>query len=463
MTVEVYEDTLANGSYDAGTDTLVGTATTNANGAWTVANLFPGDYLAVIPASQFLVAGPLFSMVSSTGSPDPDNDVDNDDNGALVVAVVASSAITLVSGGEPTTDGDTDTNTNLTLDFGFTPNIDLSVVKSGTATIDAGGNVTYTITVTNNSPIAATNVQVSDNLPTGVTFVPNGTNGSTSSASWTQQANPNAELLATIASLAAGANQVFTVVVRTDPTLVAGTINNVVTVTSDGVETPPNDQNNTDDADTIITRNATLTVTKSDGTRTSVSPGDTFAYTLEVTNTGLSTANNVTLIDTLPLGYTFVSFGAGSEGSPIRTVVGGLDQITAGVTSLAVNEAMTLVVNVAVANTIPGTSITNTVTADSDDSAQVQATDTNTIVREVDLEITKTAVTPTVGVGGKATYTLSVTNNGPLAVTGVEVDDNLPDGFTLATGNPAVSLRLWLPIAISFGQLETWQSIKPPR
>ena len=166
------------------------------------------------------------------------------------------------------------------------------------------------------------------------------------------------------------------------------------------------------------------------------SPGDTFAYTLEVTNTGLSTANNVTLVDTLPAGYTFVSFGAGSEGSPVRTVVGSLDQITAGVTSLAVGEAMTVVVNIAVATTIAGTSVINTVTADSDDSTAVTASDTNNIVREIDLEIAKTAVTPTVGVGGKATYTLSVTNNGPLPVTGVEVDDNLPDGFTLATGNP---------------------------
>ena len=271
VTVEVYVDTNDNGTYDAGTDTLADTATTDTNGVWTVTDLFPEDYIGVIPASQFLAAGPLFSMVSSTGNPDPDNDVDNDDNGALVGAVVATSAITLVSGGEPTTDGD-GINSNLTLDFGFTPNVDLAVVKSGTATIDAGGNVTYTITVTNNSPIAATNVQVSDNLPTGVTFVPNGTNGSTSSASWTQQADPNAELLATIASLAAGANQVFTVVVTTDPALVAGTLSNVVTVTSDGVETPPDDQDNTDNADTIITRNATLTVTKSDGTRTTVKP-----------------------------------------------------------------------------------------------------------------------------------------------------------------------------------------------
>ncbi len=435
VSVQLYSDTNGNGSFDSATDTLIGTQTTNASGNFLFSDLLPGNYIAVVPASQFLAAAPLFGLVSATGSPDPDNDVDNDDNGALVGTVVASTALTLVAGGEPTTDGDTDTNSNLTLDLGFTPNIDLTVVKSGTATIDAGGNVTYTITVTNNSQIAATNVQVSDNLPTGVTFIPNGTNGSTSSTAWTVQANPAGELLATIASLAAGANQQFTVVVSTDPALVVGTINNVVTVTSDGVEQTPGD--NTDDASTNITRNAVLQLTKSDGTRTTVSPGDTFTYTLTVTNTGLSTANNVTLVDTLPAGYTFVSFTGTSQGNPVRTVVGGLDQINAGVASLAVGATMTVGINVAVANTIAGTSIVNTATADSDDSAPITANDTNTIVRNLDLAITKTAVASTVGVGGRATYTLAVTNNGPLDVTGVEVDDDLPTGFTLATtGNP---------------------------
>ncbi len=434
VVVDVYDDTNGNGTFDAGIDTLVDTATTNGTGVWTVTDLLPGDYIAVVPASQFLAAAPLFGMISATGNPNPNNDVDDDDNGALVAAVVATAAITLAPSSEPTTDGD-GADSNLTLDLGFTPNIDLTVVKSGTATIDAGGNVTYTITVTNNSQIAATNIQVTDDLPVGVTFVPNGTNGSNSSTSWTQQANPNGELLATIATLAAGANQQFTVVVTTDPALVAGNLTNVVTVTSDGDEQTPGD--NTDDAVTAITRNATLTLTKSDGTRTTVSPGDTFAYTLTVTNTGLSTANNVTLVDTLPAGYTFVSFGNASQGSPVRTVVGGLDQISAGVTSLAVGATMTVVVNVAVANTIAGTTITNTATADSDDSTAVNATDTNNIVRNLDLSITKTAVAPTVGVGGQATYTLTVTNNGPLDVTGVEVDDDLPAGFTLATtGNP---------------------------
>ncbi len=438
VTVQLHDDTNSNGTYDDGVDTLVATTTTIANGIYNFADLFPGEYLVFIPQSQFNVGQPLNSFApSSVFAGDPDTVVvDGDNNGTLIVGIGAASfAITLAAGTEPTTDGDTDTNSNLALDFGMTPQVDLSVVKSGTTTIDAGGNVTYTLTVTNNSPIDATNVQLTDDLPVGYTFIPNGTNGSTSSATWVEQANPNAELLANIGTMTAGAVQSFTVVAAVAAGTAVSTLTNVANVTSDGNELTPLD--NTDNADTNITRNAVLTLTKSDGTRTTVSPGDTFTYTLTVTNTGLSTANNVTLSDMLPAGYSFVSFTGASDGNPQQTVVGGLDQITAGVATLAVGATMIVGVNVSVDNDISGTTIVNSATADSDDSAAVNANDTNTIVRNLDLRIAKTVSSSTVGVGGTVTYTLSVTNDGPLDVTGVEVDDDLPTGFTLATtGNP---------------------------
>jgi uncharacterized repeat protein (TIGR01451 family) len=439
VVVQLHNDSNSNGTYDNGTDTLVGSTTTNASGIYSFTDLLPGNYIAFIPQSQFAVSAPLFGFLpSSVVAGDPDTVVVNDDNnGATIAGIgVATAAITLASGTEPTNDGDTNVDSNLTLDFGMTPQIDLRVQKTGTTTIDAGGNVTYSLAITNNSPIAATNVVVTDDLPSGVTFVPNGTNGSTSSTIWTTQANTNAELIANIGTMAANAQQTLTVVVTVAAGTAAGGITNAATITGDGRETAINDNSST--ANTTITRNAVLTLSKSDGTRTSVTPGDTFTYTLLVTNTGLSTANNVTLTDTLPAGYTFVSFTGTSQGNPQRTVVSGLDQITAGVTSLAVGATMTVGINVAVANSIAGTSIVNTATADSDDSTAVNASDTNTIVRNVNLRISKTPSSTTVGVGGKLTYTLAVTNDGPLDVTGIEVDDNLPTGFTLATtGNPS--------------------------
>ncbi|HEV7667588.1 MAG TPA: IPTL-CTERM sorting domain-containing protein [Thermoanaerobaculia bacterium] len=93
-------------------------------GRYAFTQLAPGNYLVVVPASNFLGSGPLAGKVSSTGNdpaPDPDDDVNGDDNGAPAGSLVASRPITLSSNGEPTTDGDSDANSNLTVDFGFTP------------------------------------------------------------------------------------------------------------------------------------------------------------------------------------------------------------------------------------------------------------------------------------------------------------------------------------------------------
>src|SRR5207244_908954 len=48
---------------------------------------------------------------------------------------------------------------------------DLSVSKSGPASVTALGSITYTIVTTNNGPSAASNVAVTDTLPAGVSFV----------------------------------------------------------------------------------------------------------------------------------------------------------------------------------------------------------------------------------------------------------------------------------------------------
>jgi len=112
--------------------------TTTASGGYYGFNLPPGDYVVVIPASNFGSGQPLFNLYSSGTSnntrngADPDtNATDSDDNGFNAynpsVTGVYSAAITLTVGGEPT--GETDlgpgepvlptANSNLTLDFGF--------------------------------------------------------------------------------------------------------------------------------------------------------------------------------------------------------------------------------------------------------------------------------------------------------------------------------------------------------
>jgi uncharacterized repeat protein (TIGR01451 family) len=83
-------------------------------------------------------------------------------------------------------DGENDiTNNAASVDITVTPQTDVAITKSvSLADAQVGSDLTYTIEVTNNGPSTATNVQVVDTLPAGVTFVSGtGPNGEALSAS----------------------------------------------------------------------------------------------------------------------------------------------------------------------------------------------------------------------------------------------------------------------------------------
>ncbi len=143
--VELYQDN-GNGTYDAG-DTFLSFDVTNSTGYYRFDGLPAGNYVVLIPGSQLGVGGPLNlywssgtniagdgSIIDSTAV-DPDNDVDNDDNGITsltsnAIDYVSSQAVTLGPGlGESINDNDPVTNpdlgeapnnqSNRTVDFGF--------------------------------------------------------------------------------------------------------------------------------------------------------------------------------------------------------------------------------------------------------------------------------------------------------------------------------------------------------
>ena len=122
--VQLYSDVDNSGTYTPG-DTLVASTTSDANGEYTFAGLPPGNYIVVIPASEFGSGQPLSGATSSaTGQIDPDNNVKNDDNGFPLTGqqTIVTFATTLSVGGEPDTPVDGDgTNSNRTVDLGFVP------------------------------------------------------------------------------------------------------------------------------------------------------------------------------------------------------------------------------------------------------------------------------------------------------------------------------------------------------
>jgi uncharacterized repeat protein (TIGR01451 family) len=117
---------------------------------------------------------------------------------------------------------------------------DLAVEKSAASTIEGGGQLVYTIVVTNFGPSDATAVQVVDELPPGTSLA--GINSAFFNCEQTGSVVCTGTLLA-------GASSEISIAVTAPQE--AGTIVNEVTVTSD--MTDPDASNNSDSAATIVT------------------------------------------------------------------------------------------------------------------------------------------------------------------------------------------------------------------
>ncbi len=117
LTVSLYSD---NNSDNLPDGAAIGTTVTDASGYYSFTSLVAGRYIVSIPVLEGYTKSP--NTATQSTSPNPDNDVDNDNNGVNEVGgILYSNATTLSVGGEPTTDGDNE-NGNLTLDMALCGN-----------------------------------------------------------------------------------------------------------------------------------------------------------------------------------------------------------------------------------------------------------------------------------------------------------------------------------------------------
>ena len=107
LELSLYKDLNANGTLDAG-DPHLSSAISDEQGTYIFCNLTDGDYIVAISASHMEPGALLDGMSSSTGNdllgtaPDPDDNVDNDDNGGMLGdGRCASQAISLQAFLEP--------------------------------------------------------------------------------------------------------------------------------------------------------------------------------------------------------------------------------------------------------------------------------------------------------------------------------------------------------------------------
>jgi len=194
------------------------------------------------------------------------------------------------------------------------PAADLSVTKSDSPDpVIAGNELYYTITVHNNGPDAASDIHVTDTLPSQVKFV----------TSTTPCDVVGQTVTCDIPDLDSGDSFSFTIKVAVKTNAAAGgptTITNTVSVAS-GESLDPDLSNNTDTETTIVEDLADLEVTKLCKPDTTPSAGEPIHCTVYVDNHGPSDARGVVLTDVLLAPGAFaVSNVATSQGACLAVV-----------------------------------------------------------------------------------------------------------------------------------------------
>ena len=196
-------------------------------------------------------------------------------------------------------------NTVSRLDFGFgQPATALIVTATGAPNpVTVGSNLVYLVMLTN-TVAEAEQVQLSDALPPGVTFV---SAAFTNSPGTPLSAPVYSNHVVTATAPEFGSNSAVTLAIRVTPTVV-GLLTNVATVSSSTPDLDPSGSNHTA---TVITSvvgpaDADLALILSENTA-SIGVGSNILYTLVATNLGPADATDVVLDDTLPPSAQYVS------------------------------------------------------------------------------------------------------------------------------------------------------------
>ena len=339
--------------------------------------------------------------------------------------------------------------------------IDLVITKTSDGlSHDAGGPAfPYTITVDNLGPRDAAptdSVTVTDQLPAGMSFVTVPSNCTINGQTLTCDLLP-ADLQV------ADAPVVLTLSVQVNADAPSGTYTNLAYVDTPGdpscvgngcVPVCDTTSNNVACASTTVTRVAGIALVKVANV-SSVKPGDTYSYTITITNTGPSTfLPGTSMTDNLPAGLSFVSISAAAPWScntgvsllcvygaamfpgaaPVITITVTVDGTYSGppIHNLASTSASYNSLASPALDAVPADPGSTTVTAS--DSA------TTPVVYTADLAIDKSVSQATATAGDQFNWILDITNHGPDTATNVVVSDTIPASFEVVGTFPTAGL-----------------------
>jgi uncharacterized repeat protein (TIGR01451 family) len=293
---------------------------------------------------------------------------------------------------------------------------DLAVSKSvDVSKPNVGDVVTFTVGLTDNGPLVATGVTVSDVLPAGLSFV---------SATPTQGSYTPATGVWTVGTVTTATPQTLLIQAR----VVSPAAETNTAAIGHADQPDPNPANNAASA-TVVPQAADLAVAKKvDDSTPNV--GDVVTFTVTLTDGGPDAATGVTVSDVLPAGLSFVS-ATPSQGS--YTPATGV--WTVGTVTTATPQ--TLLIQARVVSPAAETNTAAIGHADQFDPNTANNTASATLQPiTADLAVTQTVDNSTPNLGDVVTFTVTLTNNGPDAATGVWVVDQLPTGLAFVSATP---------------------------
>jgi uncharacterized repeat protein (TIGR01451 family) len=294
---------------------------------------------------------------------------------------------------------------------------ELALTKTvSNATPNVGDQITFTVTLTNNGPQAATGVTVTDLLPAGLTFV---------SAAPSQGTYTSGTGVWNVGTIASGAS---TTLVITATVVSPNAQTNSATITASDQADPNPNNNAASVAETP--QQADLALVKTVSTATP-NVGDQITFTITLTNAGPQTATGVQATDLLPAGLTFVSAIPSQGTYTPGTGLWNVGTVTTGAPA-------TLQITATVVS--PNAQTNSAAITDSDQFDPNIANNTASATespQQANLALAKTVSNATPTVGSNVTFTITLTNTGPSTATGVAATDLLPAGLTLVTATPS--------------------------
>lgn len=316
------------------------------------------------------------------------------------------------------------------------PLADLQIVKSRTKPYVVGGQVTYTLAVTNLGPsVSVAPITVTDTLPAGLSIA------SISSGAWdcSPTTGPASEITCTADFDMQPNTQADLIKITVDVLEAPGTPEAVNTATVTPTTEDYDETNNTSSVKDPVVAEVKPGISKKTTGANPVVAGEKTEFTITVTNQGPAKAKNVKVVDELQAGLRATA----ASGQGWSCDVGGGSVVTCTRANFAVKDSPSdIVISADVDKSVPGgTTLQNTATVTTTSPQPggdpLPAVSTVDVIAKSDLSVVKTHEGGPWTIGQQGVWRVRVTNNGPSDNPGpITITDTLPSGntFVSATG-----------------------------